>query len=352
MNPSASLKWHPLESLAARFQANLAALDRRDPQLAGRLADWKAASPFFIAAAGDDIYLGRPGAAGIEIIPDPMPAPAARVMAAKIFPASLVTGPMVVSGLGYGWLWDRLVKLPCRVDAAPGHRPPLYFLAGDVDQLWAVLHVLDWREFLADRRFAIFAGPDAFEQLQRTLIDEPMRPEPRACLRIDSSLPQRDLSELLREIHEARALQLNEMAARLRAIYANRNDADWAERFRAGRLRVLGITSRYTTFLQHSMRDWLAGLERLGHDVRLFIEPEDHLLPGGFNYTKAVFDTQPDLIVIIDHFRAEIGKLPESIPCVMWVQDRLPNIYSALAGAAQGRRDYCLGFGRLHLATR
>lgn len=352
MNPSVSLKWHPLESLAARFQANLATLEGRDPQLAGRLRDLRCASPFFIAAAGDDVYLGRPGPAGIEIIPDPMPASAARALAAKIFPASVVTGPIVVSGLGYGWLWDRLAKLPCRVDAAPGHRPPLYFLAGDIDQLWAVLHVLDWRELLADRRITIFAGPDAHEQLQRILIDEPMRPEPRACLRIDSSLPQYDLSVLLKAVHEARASQLDEMALRLREIYADRSDADWAERFRSGRLRILGITSRYTTFLQHSMRDWLAGLERLGHDVRLFIESDDHLLPDGFNYTKAVLETEPDLIVIIDHFRAELGKLPESVPCVMWVQDRLPNIYSASAGAAHGARDFCLGFGRLHLATR
>jgi hypothetical protein len=352
MNPSASLKWHPLETLAARFQANLAALEGRDPQLAARLRDLRCASPLFIAAAGDDVYLGRAGAAGIEVIPDPMPGPAARALVAKIFPASQVTGPMMVSGLGYGWLWDRLAKLPCRVDAAPGHRPPLYFLAGEVDQLWAVLHVLDWREFLADRRIAIFAGRDAFEQLQRVLIEEPMRPEPRACLRIDSSLPQIDLSVLLNAVHSARGSQLDEMAARLREFYAGRSDADWAGRFQAGRLRVLGITSRYTTFLQHSMRDWLAGLERLGHDVRLFIEPDDHLLPGGFNYTKAVLETQPDLIVIIDHFRAELGRLPESVPCVMWVQDRLPNIYSASAGAAQGARDFCLGFGQLHLATR
>jgi hypothetical protein len=352
MNPSASLTWHPLESLAARFHANLAALERRNPLLAERLRDLRWMSPLFIAAAGDNVYLGRAGAAGIEVVPDPMPAPSARMLVAKVFPASQVTGPIAVSGLGHGWLWDRLAKLPCRVDAAPGHRPPLYFLAGDVEQLRAVLHVLDWREFLADPRFAIFAGPDAFVQLQTALINEPMRPEPRACLRIDSSLPQHDLGALLKTIHSERGAKLEDMAARLRAIYDARTDSDWAGRFRSGRLRVLGITSRYTTFLQHSMRDWLAGLERLGHDVRLFIEPEDHLLPGGFSYTKAVLENEPDLIVIIDHYRAEIGPVPQSIPCVMWVQDRLPNIYSAAAGAAQGTRDYCLGFSRLHLSSR
>lgn len=349
MNPPADLKWHPLESFSARFRANLAALETRDPGLAGRLREWKPGTPFFVAAAADQVYLGRPSGAGIEAVVDPVPAPAARGIVSKVFPASAVTGPMIVSGLGYGWLWDRLAKLPCRVDAVPGHRPPFYFLAGDVDQLWAVLHLLDWREFLADPRFAIFAGPDAVEQLQTFLIENPMQPEPRASMRIDASLPTFELDAFQKPVREARAAQSEEIAARLAALYAGRPDANWIARFSGGGLRVLGITSRYTTFLQYSMRDWLAGFERLGHEVRLFIEPQDHLLRAGLNYTKAVLEFRPDLIVIIDHYRAELGKIPSSIPCVMWVQDWLPNIYSDAAGAAQGPRDFCIGFSRLAL---
>jgi len=44
--------------------------------------------------------------------------------------------------------------------------------------------------------------------------------------------------------------------------------------------------------------------------------------------------------------------VPKSVPCVMWVQDRLANIFNSEAGAAQGSRDYAMGFGRLHLSNR
>jgi len=128
-----------------------------------------------------------------------------------------------------------------------------------------------------------------------------------------------------------------------------------AQRLRDGRrrLRVLGITSRYTTFLQYSMRDWLAGFESLGHDTRLLIESGAHEQHTSLCFARACAEFQPDLVVMIDHYRAEYGRiLPEQVPCVMWVQDRLPNIFSDKAGAAQGPNDFCVGFGRLHLSGR
>ncbi|HSU68799.1 MAG TPA: glycosyltransferase, partial [Tepidisphaeraceae bacterium] len=114
-------------------------------------------------------------------------------------------------------------------------------------------------------------------------------------------------------------------------------------------LRILGITSLYTTFLQHSMRDWLAGFERLGHETKLLIEPADHLSMGALAFAEALAEYEPDLVVVIDHYRAELGNLPDAIPFVMWVQDLLPNIYNDLAGPAQGPRDFSMGFGRMPL---
>src|SRR5207302_998289 len=81
-------------------------------------------------------------------------------------------------------------------------------------------------------------------------------------------------------------------------------------------------------------------------------EPDDHVMLGSTGYAQGILDFKPELILSIDHYRAELGKLPESIPCVMWVQDRLPNIFSSAGGAAQTRKDYVMGFGRLHLSSR
>lgn len=352
MSLTAPPAWHPIESFDARFRANLAALETRDAELAGRLRQLAVSRPFFIAAQGDHVFLGRPGPSGIERIADPVPPPAARSLGRQVFPNAEVTGPLAVCGLGYGWLWDCLAKLPCKVDVLPGRRPPIYFLAGDIEQFWAVLHVLDWRAMLAERRHPIFVGPDAIDQFRQSLIADPTLPEPRGLIRIDSTLPLQDLNPFLEALRGARDERLSEVYQRLNAAYAPPMGFDWLERFRSGRLRVLGITSRYTTFLQHSMRDWLAALQRMGHDVRLLIEGQDHQMLGAFGYASGVLDFKPDLILVIDHYRSSLAKLPESVPCVMWVQDRLPNIYCAAAGAAQGPRDYCIGYGRVHLGSR
>jgi hypothetical protein len=111
-------------------------------------------------------------------------------------------------------------------------------------------------------------------------------------------------------------------------------------------LRIMGITSRFTTFLQYSMRDWLDAFEALGHETHLLIEPDDVAQFNPLVFSDACASFRPDLIVMIDHYRGEFGGMPTNIPWVMWVQDQLPNIFCPRAGAAQDRYDYVVGYGR------
>jgi hypothetical protein len=349
MTPTTELKWHPLELFDQRFQANLTALRTRDPRLAERLGNLRVATPFFISAQGNQVFLGRQGPAGIEIVPNSIPPDQARTMSATLCPKGQVSWPVLISGLAYGWLWDRLAKLPCQVDTAPGHRPPIYFLAGDIERLWAVLHVMDWAAFLADSRFLIFVGEDAVAQLQVALIENPALALPRVCITIEQKLWTEDFDTFLVSVAAGRSASLADLAARLDSVYSVTSPEEWAAKFQTGRLRVLGITSRYTSFLQHSMRDWLAAFDRLGHETHLVIEPADYLVRGVIANLQGVLDFKPDLILLIDHSRPEFEGMPQSVPCVMWVQDWLPNIYNDVAGAAQGPSDFCIGFGRLHL---
>jgi hypothetical protein len=100
------------------------------------------------------------------------------------------------------------------------------------------------------------------------------------------------------------------------------------------------------------MRDWLAAMTRLGHDTRMLIEGESHELLNNLTFAQTCTNFRPDVILMIDHFRGEYAALPKDVPFVMWVQDRLPNIFSDQGGASQGALDFCLGFGRLHLSSR
>ena len=93
-------------------------------------------------------------------------------------------------------------------------------------------------------------------------------------------------------------------------------------------------------------------MEKMGHHTHLVVEQCDHQAPNALTLARACERHRPDLIVVIDHFRAELSNLPPGIPMVMWVQDRMPNIYSAGAGQRQGRYDYTIGYGRGELTQQ
>ena len=353
MHPPISLKWHAITLFDQRFRANLDALRTRDAALAERLSVHCPVTEFFVAAQGDQVFLGRTGSAGIEVIPDPLPPDEARKLLATLFPSVHVSWPLLIGGLAYGWAWDRISKLPCKVDTAPGHKPPIYLLTSDFDQLWAVLHVMDWGQMLSDPRFVIFAGTDTVGDLKRLLTDELQWSRPRAAVRIEPGLWTEEFNSLMQSINDSVERRTAQLKAHLDHLYPPGSREIWEQKLSTGqRLKILGITSRYTTFLKYSMRDWLEGFERLGHETRLLMEEADHLICAPPAIAAAVADYRPDLVVIIDHCRSETGVIPDTVPCVMYVQDRLPNIFNTATGASQGPLDYVLGFGRLHLSTR
>jgi hypothetical protein len=176
-------------------------------------------------------------------------------------------------------------------------------------------------------------------------------PWAKLCVTVDPALWPAGVTvdSLWQSAHDAANTRMHQLSRQVEAIYAGFDLKALERRMRGERIRVLGITSHYTTFLKHSMRDWLDAFEAMGHETKLVIEQGDHQIPNPIYFGEAIAGFKPDLILMIDHYRAEIAGLPRQIPCVMWVQDNLPNIFSAQAGASQGPRDYCLGFGRLHL---
>lgn len=106
-------------------------------------------------------------------------------------------------------------------------------------------------------------------------------------------------------------------------------------------LRILGITSRFTTVLQYSMRDLKAAFERAGHTFDLLIEPTDFDQHTSLAMARAVEKARPDLVFLIDHHRHEYGDLfPDQIPFVCWIQDLLPNLTTETAARALKAHDF------------
>jgi hypothetical protein len=337
--------WVPLKKLRAQFDGNLAALRKQDGDLADELAKLQPEQDYFLRTEGDLLMLGRraPGASDIEVLTNILPAARARDIAAKIFPAGRYTQPLAIAGLDQGWLWEAMYKLPCHCAHAPGMRFPLYLLAGNLERLWAVLHYQNWTQLLADARVRVVAGPEAVAGLREMLLAEPKLCVPRMSVTVEAQLWTEglNLDAIVQGVATASASRLSELQRKLAASVAAGNVSPGN-----GPLRILGITSRYTTFLQHSMRDWLGALEKMGHQTRLLIEQADHEIMPATAMAEECLAFRPDLIVIIDHYRGEMPGLPRHVPCVMWVQDRLPNIYASAAGAAQESNDFVIGYGR------
>jgi hypothetical protein len=342
--------WHAVSELRQQFLLNNDVLRARDPTLAAKLHDLDLPD-LFIRGDVNDIVLGRRAFGLVRALPNPVPPRGAEQIAQKLFPTGACTDPVLVAGLDHGWLWQRLFDMEVSTPRTPGHRPPLYFLSREIERLWAVMHFHDWTRMLADNRVRLIAGDDSVNQLIRELVRNPLVPWPKLCVTIDPAIWPAGMSvdTVLRRANDAISPQMNHCTVQLSALDASVDAREFAARCR-GRLRVLGITSRFTTFLQYSMRDWLAAFENLGHDTRLLIEQNDHEIVNPLGFAQACADFRPDLLLMIDHYRAEFTGLPQRVPCVMWVQDRLSNIFRPDAGAAQSQMDFVIGYGRQECA--
>ena len=349
-----AVQWRPIDVLGSRLEANLAALATRNPALADRVrAAGPAGESFVVTSVNDRVVFGRVTDHAVQVLPNPVPPAHGRQIAGQVFPDGHATEAVLVAGLDQGWIWDALYNLPTK-SPLPNFKPPLYLLCHDVTKLWLALHVHDWRAPLADPRAMMFVGSDAVAQLQAALSGDPSLPVPRLSLTVEPALwsAGQSAESVYRAVLDHHNRHLQQALATIAAAFPTEPPAALAEKLRTRRLRVLGITSRFTTFLQYSMRDWLAAFDALGHETRLVIEPHAHGTMTNVVYLDAVATFKPDLILLIDHYRAEFPGLPASVPCAMWVQDFLPNIFRPSAGAAQGERDYCLGLGKLLLCHR
>jgi hypothetical protein len=349
------ISWTPLQLLHRRFAANLAALEKRYPKLAKEMALLTPSRMYYMLPADERVILGAGDELSITALPQPLPPARALELTQQLYPKGECTQPLLVMGEDQGWLWSRVYRLPCNYAGIAGHRPPLYFVINSLEHLWTILHLQDWPTMLADPRVRLFAGPGAFDQFQASLIDDPNCPWPKLSVNADPSLwpAGMNIDALLTRAKQSTIDKIAEVGRQLHVAYKDFSPETFVANCRpSSSLKILGITSRYTTFLQYSMRDWLAAFERMGHHTKLAIEDSDHQVPNNLARCRFIADFKPDLILAIDHYRQEIGSIPDCIPTVMWIQDYLDSIFSAKAGAAQGPRDFCVGFGKLQLSQR
>ncbi len=221
---------------------------------------------------------------------------------------------------------------------------PLFLADTEWFRLAAWLHVADRRSIIGDPRVFIFAGPHAAAQYERCLRDHDDLEIPRvriACYLTDEAC--RSFDEAGRRARQDRESRCAAVTKRLRERSAGRDQAYWAKRLRPG-ARVLGFTSQFTTMLQYSMRDIGVALQEQGYEFRMVMEAAPHRQANALTAAKEVETFDPDLVILLNHFRCELPGALMGVPVLTWVQDPTDLVFSKQTGASIGPLDFVCGY--------
>lgn len=367
----------PWSSRKRRFEANLAAMrqqsaDSRNGPIApaADLADqieaaWReSAAAFELHRSSDGVMHVCPAGrywppAWVEGLEDHR-AQAERILG-HLQLKGLLPPPILLIGVGLGGC---LVAV-----AAKTHRTfleadsAIYMIEPRLERIAIALHLHDLRPLLLEPRVYWFAGKDAEAQFEAFLLADHRRPIPAQRFLIDGAPGREAIEAALTRVSRKRVEDIQRIRTRLLMQHEHADAAHWARRFSLAineqgarvdtPLRILGITSRHTTFLQYSMRDCLAALNALGHETQLLIDPSNHQPLDALSMLKAQEEFRPDLVLLLSRMRDEMSDLIHAaIPTVAWDQDALPWVFHEDRRPRLAWNDFLMGFSALNAAQR
>lgn len=325
-----------------RFARNMIALRARDPGLALEVEQAPPTARVRIVTAPDGRDSLAPGGGGDNPLcpggsPGAVVAHTERHLAENPDPSR----SLALAGVGDGWALSRLAGEP----ADPlGRRRAVLVIEPDVEVFRAAMMLHEWHAGpLVEGRFILCVGRAWRERLLGALGPDTRVPPPGQAIRqCADPAPIRDA---LREAVGVLSAAVEQRRRELARVYAPITPGVIADRLRepAG-ARVMLLTTRYSTVLQHSTRDFAEGFARLGCEVRVVIEDqpwEQHLIAS---LLGEALDFRPDLVLQIDHHRHETpGVIPTQVPFVCIIQDNLPNLLTRDAAAKMGPTDFVAG---------
>ncbi len=314
MSTSSSIAVLPEGTEAALLKANLEALESLRPEL----------YRWLVGEAGLEVQCGLGGQVLRVLRPD------GRVLYDRTRPQPVAEhtqgkGAVLFLGLAPSRALE-LLRRSAREEDLPGSPVfPAYVVLTDPEEAWGALLQTTLAPVLEDPSVLLFHGEGALERFLGHL-----RRDPQALMPTRFVGPEARVAEAARAvvtvIEEVNA-RAADMARELAACYARRDPEAWLRRLEEPRgLRVLAVTSRFSSYLQYATRDLAAGLRAIGCETRVLLEGDAHLRHGPLRWLEAMQGFRPDLLLFIDHHRSEYPHLPRNLPAVNWVQDLLPNV--------------------------
>ncbi|MBF0108089.1 MAG: glycosyltransferase [Magnetococcales bacterium] len=230
---------------------------------------------------------------------------------------------------------------------------PVYVVEPVIERLLVILCMFDLCSIFQEGRFFFFVGTNALKEFAEYLIHpDVMLPNTFICAKNDENLA-RMINDLIRKCLEFRKENIRRHIEQVQSYYRSLQDNHWSRIYRHNPdrpLRILGLTSRFTTFLQYATRDMLDGFKQLGHETKIVIESHGTHRINTLSTFKAFSEFKPDMIFMMDHFRWEHDfRFMDRVPVVTWIQDALENIVTDRTDITLTDRDFVFCFSDLWL---
>ena len=188
-----------------------------------------------------------------------------------------VVRPISFDGAGYGWLLNRVLETTH--ESFLKYSCAIYVLEPDPAMICILLHLHDLTRWGPRLRF--FVGDDPVGQMCNALTERPHWMLPAALIsnRLAARSPL-DIQSTLTAVAEERRQREESLLDEARRHYEPLTPAYWSARYddalSGGKpLKVMGVTSRFTTVLQYSMDELGAAVRAAGHEFILAKEVDD-----------------------------------------------------------------------------
>ena len=318
----------PWTSRQRRFQANLRALADRGIPTAELLAAWE------LAVGQHELHQSRDGNFHVLDVRQPVwkgwldGLDDHKAVTAAI-PLDECKGtlvlPIAFDGVGHGWLLPHVLQATQRVYL--NYSAAMYLVEPDVVALCMALHMHDLQEWLRSPQLRLYVGAGAMERLLHDMRTHANWTLPgRFVFNPLRERPALGLQPLVEALVLERDKRQKERMERMTAYYSQFDAAAWRKRFAEAAnggppLRVLGITTRYSTVLRYSMEELQNAARAAGAVFEISMETDDQSREK--NGLEMMERLKPDLMVMISRMRYEAPDLPRNVPALCWDQDNL-----------------------------
>jgi hypothetical protein len=270
--------------------------------------------------------------------------------------------PLAFDGMGYGWLLLHILRASQK--AYLNYSPAVYVVEPDLTAVCMALHMHDWQEWIKAARLRLFLGENATERFVQSFEEHASWSVPTSFVTQPlMGRPPVGLQQRAEQVAAGRDQRRQASLERVKTYYAGMDMAAWRKRFaeaaagsEGGPLRVLGITTRYSTVLRYSMEELQAAAQacpdlRGRMEMAVCMEADDHSLEN--DCVGMIERFKPDLLVTISRLRSEMPDLPRNVPALCWDQDNLPCMRDPAALADLTGLSFVAGhgaiFGAIHL---